>query len=334
MSTRDHEREHGHGGDHDHLHEHRAAHYPFEHVELEHAVADLHRARPRSKLVRVSLLVMALLVGYSWLSGDIAFEDMFSHRRAENLHRFLAVDLQPFELRDHPASIGEHARWAWNLATDRGFAGALATLAMSILAITLAALLGSALLLFASRNFASSNPFEPPQPASARKLAWQLVTVATRAFLIFLRAIPEYIWAFLFLAMLGANAWPAVLALAIHNSGILGKLGAETVENLDARPLRALRGLGATRAEIALTAIFPLSLSRYLLYVFYRFETCVREATVLGMLGVVSLGYWIQDARSKQYYDQMVLFVALCALIVLGADLFSALVRSRLRRAG
>jgi phosphonate transport system permease protein len=161
-----------------------------------------------------------------------------------------------------------------------------------------------------------------------------MVTSLTRALLIFLRAIPEYVWAFLFLAMLGASAWPAILALGLHNSGILGKLGAETVENLDPRPLRALRGIGATRAQIALSAIFPLSLSRYLLYVFYRFETCVREATVLGMLGVVSLGYWIQDARSRQFYDQMVLFVALGALIVLAADLFSALVRSRLRKAG
>ena len=59
----------------------------------------------------------------------------------------------------------------------------------------------------------------------------------------------------------------------------------------------------------------------------------MREATVLGMLGVVSLGYWIQDARARQFYDQMILFVMLGAVIVLVADLFSALVRSKLRRA-
>jgi phosphonate transport system permease protein len=277
---------------------------------------------------------MVLLVAYSWLSGDIAFEDMFSERRARNLERFLTVDVQPYELRDEPFSAAEYGEWAWNLATDRGLEGALATLAMSVLAITLAALAGSALLLFAARNVSTAHPFEPARPAGSRSLAWKLVTSTTRALFIFLRAIPEYIWAFLFLAMLGASAWPAILALAIHNSGILGKLGAETVENLDPRPLRALRGIGATRAEIAVAAIYPLSLSRYLLYVFYRFETCVREATVLGMLGVVSLGYWIQDARARNFYDQMVLFVAMGALIVLAADLFSGLVRSRLRRAG
>ena len=55
-------------------------------------------------------------------------------------------------------------------------------------------------------------------------------------------------------------------------------------------------------------------------------------ATVLGMLGVVSLGYWIQDARSKHYYDEMLFFVALGALIVLAGDLVSALSRAALRR--
>ena len=133
--------------------------------------------------------------------------------------------------------------------------------------------------------------------------------------------------------MLGPSAWPAVLALAIHNAGILGKLGAETVENLDRAPLRALRLLGAERAQIAASAVLPLALSRFLLYFFYRFETCVREATVLGMLGVVSLGYWIRDARSNHYYDEMLLFVALGALIVLAGDLASACARAFVRKA-
>ena len=77
----------------------------------------------------------------------------------------------------------------------------------------------------------------------------------------------------------------------------------------------------------------PLAANRFLLYFFYRFETCVREATVLGMLGVVSLGYWIQDARAKQFYDEMVVFVGLGALLVLTADIASAIVRRALRRA-
>ena len=72
--------------------------------------------------------------------------------------------------------------------------------------------------------------------------------------------------------------------------------------------------------------------ARGLLLFFYRFETCVREATVLGMLGVVSLGYWIQDARAKQYYDEVLVLVLFGAALVLAADLTSAVARYSIRR--
>ena len=307
--------------------------HDFNDIRPAEAVPTLWKHRPRSRLVRLTLVLLALLVVYAWVSGDIAFDDMFTARRAQNLDRFLGTEVQPFELRGEPFALSRHAEWAWNLCLDRGFKGVAATLGMSILAMTLAALAAALLLHLAARNIATRHPFQAHVATAARGFGWRFVTGATRTLLIFLRAIPEYIWAYIFLAMFGASAWPAILALALHNAGILGKLGAETVENLDTKSLFALRQLGATRAQIIVAGLFPLSLSRFLLFVFYRFETCVREATVLGMLGVVSLGYWIQDARSRQFYDQMVLFVLLGAAIVFAADLFSSFVRARLRRA-
>lgn len=295
-------------------------------------VRELWRARPKSRLVRAGVLVLLALVVYSWTSGDIAFDDLFTERRAANLRRFLTVDVVPFELRGSEPSTGDVAAWGWALARDRGFEGARNTFAIAVVAMALAAAAGAALAVFAARNVSSHRPFEPLETTSGRGLFWRALSGTTRGFLVFLRAIPEYVWAYVLLALLGPSAWPAILALAIHNGGILGKLGAETVENLPPKSLFALRALGATRAGVVVAGVFPLALSRYLLYVFYRFETCVREATVLGMLGVVSLGYWIQDSRSRQFYDQMVLFVALGALLVLAADLVSALVRARLRR--
>jgi phosphonate transport system permease protein len=151
--------------------------------------------------------------------------------------------------------------------------------------------------------------------------------------LIFLRSIPEYVWAFLAIALIGPSAWPAVLALALHNAGILGKLDAEVVENLERPSLEALRGLGARRGQLAVFGILPAVLGRWLLFFFYRWETCVREATVLGMLGIVSLGYFIQDARARNQYDTMFLLVLVGAAIVLLGDLVSALARRVVRRA-
>ncbi len=297
-------------------------------VDIDH----LRRTRPKSRLVRASLVAIAVLIAYAWLGGDIHVDDLFSPRRAENLARFAHVDAVPFALREQAWGVREYAHFALNLAQDRGFEGLLATLAISVLAIALAAAGGLALTFLAARNVMSPAPFGDAAARDGSR-RWIVVCALVRGALVLLRAIPEYVWAFLLLAMLGPSAWPAVLALAIHNAGILGKLGAETVENLDSRPLAAWRGAGGNRAQIAWLGALPLAANRFILYFFYRFETCVREATVLGMLGVVSLGYWIQDSRSKQYYDEMIVFVALGAGLVLAADLASAIVRHALRRA-
>lgn len=296
----------------------------------------LHRARPRSRLLRVSVLLLAALAAYAWLGGDVNVDDLFTAQRAENLRRFWTVDVVPYALRGQDWTLAQYLTFARDLGLDRGFSALGATLAISVLAIVLAALGALTLAFLSARNVATSAPFgDRLRFASSltASLVWRAISTLVRATLILLRAIPEYVWAFLLLAMLGTSAWPAVLALAIHNAGILGKLGGETVENLDPRPLAAWRGAGGSRAQIAWLGAMPLAASRFLLYFFYRFETCVREATVLGMLGVVSLGYWIQDSRAKQYYDEMVVFVALGALLVLAADLASAVVRRALRRA-
>ena len=156
--------------------------------------------------------------------------------------------------------------------------------------------------------------------------------VGTRVLLMFLRSVPEYVWAFLLVAILGPTAWPAVLALAIHNAGVLGKLNAEVVENLDAPALEALRGVGGSRLQIAAVGILPAIVPRILLFLFYRWETCVREATVLGMLGIVSLGYWIEDARSRNHYDEMFFLILAGSVIVLLGDVLSEVARRGVRR--
>ena len=97
--------------------------------------------------------------------------------------------------------------------------------------------------------------------------------------------------------------------------------------------LRSLRMIGGRRRQIYALAALPMALPRFLLYFFYRFETCVREATVLGMLGIVSLGYHIAEARVRHFYDEMLLLVAFGVGIVLVGDLVSHLARGWVRGA-
>lgn len=294
----------------------------------------LRASRPRSLFLRVSLLLFAGLLLSSWGLVDLDWDTIFAERRVRNLERFVG-EVRPFPLQGQAWDWGVASHWAADLFDRHGRDAAVSTLAISVLAIVLAAAVGLALAFPAARTFAAPEPYLPEgkPPSRARQALWRGLTGGVRGVLILLRSLPEYVWAFLILGLLGPSAWTAVLALAIHNSGILARLTAETIENVDARPAEALRELGAGRSQIALAALLPDILPRFLLYFFYRWETCVREATVLGLLGIVSLGYWVEDARTRGQYDTLIFMVLLGALIVIFGDLVSTLVRRAVRRA-
>jgi phosphonate transport system permease protein len=308
-----------------------------------HTVAALHAARPRSAFLRWSAVGAGALTVWAWWAGSFDPGDLVSAQRMRNLKRFLG-EIRPYPLQGADWSWGVAWDWTWTMFTE-GVQGAMfempsgaeavgLTLAISIVAIVLAGIGGVIAAFPAAHTFATPHPFLPGSnragPLAHR--AWRVLLLVTRGLLIFMRSIPEYVWAFLLIGMLGISAWPAVLALAIHNTGILGKLDAETVENLSPKSLAAMRGVGASRRQVAVAGALPAALSRFLLYFFYRWETCVREATVLGMLGIVSLGYALNEARIRDRYDEMVFYVALGAILVLVGDLVSAVARSIVRR--
>ena len=300
----------------------------------ERLVEDLYRKRPRSRFVRVSGALLLLLAIGAWFVGDFPLGDLLSSASAEHLADF-AERVVPKPVRGKAWDGDAVLAWAGDLMRTKGWSAAGKTFAISMAAILFAAIAALALCLPAARTFSTPEPFLPGggAPSRAARLAWGAVRIGVRAFLVFLRSIPEYVWAFLLFGILGANAWPAVLALAIHNAGILGKLDAEVVENLSPAPLRALRGLGARRSQLAFVSVYPAALPRFLLYFFYRWETCVREATVLGMLGILSLGYWITDARHRLHYDELVFWILVGSAIVLVGDLLSMILRGAVRRA-
>jgi len=296
------------------------------------AIADLRRRRPRNRFARVSAGVLVALVVYAWGSGTFHLDYLFTERSQQNVQRFLN-DVRPYPLQGRAWSWDVYADWLGSVFAGAAPRAVFSTLALSVAAIVLAGAAAAVIGLVAAQNVATPEPFvagaHPPSWGS--RLAWGALVVLSRLSLIFMRAIPEYVWAFLLLTLLGVGAWPAVVALAIHNAGILGKLYAEIAENMDPAAPRALRALGARRAQIAFIAVFPHNLGRYLLYFFYRWETCMREATVLGLLGFVSLGWYIQQARAGARYDDMVHFVLLGSLLILIGDLVSSWARRFVR---
>ena len=294
-------------------------------------IRQLHRERPRSLFVRLSVFGMLGLVLVAWLFGGFFVEGQISMQRWVNVRRFIG-ELVPYPLQGREFDLAAAFDWLSALMTTRGWQALWSTLAISITAIVIAAVVSALFALLATRSLASARPFvEGGAPKSTDALYWRIVVGATRLVLIFLRAVPEYVWAFLLLALFGPSALPVVLALVLHNTGILGKIFADVVENLPREPQRAMRALGASRLQIATNALFPAALTRCLSIFFYRWETCVREATVLGMLGIASLGFWIQDARARNFYDEMFAFVLLGALLVVCGDFVSMIARRLIR---
>ncbi len=292
----------------------------------------LRRGRPRSALLRGSAAIGLVGVCAAWWIGDFALADLLSERRQQNVARF-AGELVPFALRGGDVGPADWLRWASGQMLAGGWTAVAQSFAISVVAIVLA-VLGALVLCFpAASSLATPEPLLPDSADAGpvRRVFWKAVLVGTRLALLGMRAIPEYVWAFLLLGVLGISPWPAVLALAIHNAGILGKLMAESVEDLPAAPAAALRAAGATRRQIALFAALPESLGRFLLYFFYRWETCVRESTVIGMLGIASIGFAVNEARIRLQYDVMVFFVLVGSALVLLGDAASGLARRAIR---
>jgi len=292
-------------------------------------ILTLRSKRERNLPARAIGALLLLLTLYSWLSGHLRVSDLFTSHRSQNLKRFLTQDALPEPLRAPDANPANLLPWLGRILQEHGLEALLTTFWIALAATALAALSAFLLAPLGCRPLLRRDPYTNT-PATTH---FPLAPLIARTLWVIQRAIPEYIWAFFLLAALGPSAWPAILALAIHNAAILARLGADTLEDTETPALSTLRAAGATRSGLLLHGLWPMSVNRFLLYAFYRFETCIREATVLGMLGIVSLGYWVIEARAHQRHDEMIVLILLGAGLVLSVDLGSVMLRRMMRRA-
>jgi phosphonate transport system permease protein len=113
---------------------------------------------------------------------------------------------------------------------------------------------------------------------------------SSRLLLNALRSIPELVWASLLLIAAGLGPFPGTLALALHTTGVLGRLFAENIENAAPEPAQALRVRGVVGARVFLWATLPQVLPQLMSYSLYRWENNIRAAAVLGVVGAGGLG--------------------------------------------
>ena len=195
------------------------------------------------------------------------------------------------------------------------------TLAMSVAAAGLAAVGALATFMFGARNvmMGSLAPYRSPLWVAPFFLVRALFTVS--------RAVPELVWAMILVFVFTQGTLPGVIALAIHNGGILGKLGAEIVEGLDTRPMLALRSTGAGRLQVLLYGVLPEALPKFITYLFYRWEVIIRTTIVVGFVAAGGLGTEFRLAMSHFKFTEVTLILFWYLILVLFVDVVSAQLR-------
>ena len=146
-----------------------------------------------------------------------------------------------------------------------------------------------------------------------------------------MRGINEIILALIFVAAVGLGPFAGVLAIALHNAGILGKMFAEQIEEIDEGPLDALRAAGAGTWQRIVFGVLPQVLPDWIGIILYRFETNIRISTVLGMVGAGGIGYELIASMKLFAYEDTAACVLVILALVLVADLISSKLREMIR---
>lgn len=211
--------------------------------------------------------------------------------------------------------------------TSIGFLGLLLkatveTLAMATAGIALSFVIATPLALAMTRALAVSRI--GPGPGRRRGEA---VRHLARALLTALRAVPEIVWALVFVRALGLGPAAGVLALAITYGGMLGKVYAEILESVDTRPARALLEGGSGRLAALGYGLLPAAVQELASYTVYRWECAVRASVVMGFVGAGGLGQLMDQSMKMLNGGEAGTILLVFLLLVLLADALSAALR-------
>jgi phosphonate transport system permease protein len=200
------------------------------------------------------------------------------------------------------------AAWAWPIAKYQIGPGIVQTLVLAQIAMVVMAAL--ALVLF---------------PIICERFCGRVGKTLGRVVLVVVRSTPEYMLAYVLLQLLGPSMLPAIVALALHNGAIVGYLMGRHADVLDYRP-DAPKGMDLYCYETV-----PRLYGQFLAYVLYRWEIILRESAIFGILGVATLGFYVDGAISELKLDVAVMLIFAMALISMLVDVFSRRLRRALR---
>lgn len=266
----------------------------------------------RFNFVKFSLILLLMLVVSSWMFifnvENANISELFSDKNIYYTKKFLnsLVGIG----NDNPAFKDMKM---WQIALKLTYE----TLIMSIMAIGFSTIGMILTVIVASRNVADGT-----LTLSTKWYSWILFGII-RVLYIFSRAVPELIWAMIIVFIFKPGILPGAIALALHNFGILGKLCAEVIEDLDLRPLKNLSSCGANTFQILIYGVIPMVTPKFITFILYRWEVIIRTTIVVGFVGSGGLGQEFKLAMSWFNYTEITLILICYMILVIISDLLS-----------
>ena len=162
----------------------------------------------------------------------------------------------------------------------------------------------------------------------ARNLApHPVVYFAARRLMDLLRAVNEFVFALMFVTAVGLGPFAGMLALGIHTGGVLGKLLSETIESIDPGQVEGVAAVGAGRLHVISFGVVPQVMPNFLSYILLRFESDIRSASVIGMVGGGGIGFYLWDTIRAFNDREAATVILLIVLMVMAVDVVSSRIR-------
>ena len=233
------------------------------------------------------------------------------------LHGLSISDLTPERIYRGFFRLGEFLAEAFPPKPDRlhkVIAATIETFEMALVGTVFGAVLSLPLSLLAAKN------------TSTNRTIYSL----SRGFITLLRVIPDLVWGLLFIVVVGLGVGAGVMAITVDVMGFCGKFFAERIEEIDPKPVEALRALGASQWGIIVRAIFPATMPSFVASTLYSLEASVRSAVVLGLVGAGGIGVELATSMQLLRYDEALMTIIVIFVVVLLVEQVSAIVRRAL----
>jgi phosphonate transport system permease protein len=195
------------------------------------------------------------------------------------------------------------------------FIALLETLLMAVLGTFVAAFVALPLAFLAAKNFSPTG----------------VLRFFIRRFFDFLRGIDMLIWSLIFIRAFGLGPLTGTLAIAFTETGELGKLFSEALENIDKKQVDGVRSTGASKPQVYRFGVIPQILPIFISQSLYYLESNIRSATVIGALGAGGIGLMlVETIRTSRDWENTLYLILLTLVLVIIMDKFSTWLRRRL----